>query len=228
MTAHRVRRLTNPLSAVYQKNVEIPNWESIWNDLSRPIHLDIGCGKGGYLLELSKQNPGWNFLGTELRKPWVEHARSFEAQNLYYLHCNINLWIEALLNSFPQNQLKRISIQFPDPWVKKRHLKRRIVTPQLVEILTKYIPMETEVFVQSDVEAVFQSMFDLFGGQGGFKFSSVTGNPFGLESEWEKDALVGARPIWRGLFVRRGHDLISTQKHAIKAPPLGGLYESLF
>jgi tRNA (guanine-N7-)-methyltransferase len=206
MSKVRIRKHVNPLSKAYQIEAKLPSWAEVFQAPAQQLHLDIGCGKGRYILELAKQNPEWNFLGTEIRKPLVDRAnrwaKEFNLQNIFYVTCNINVSIEALLKSLSLLQLKRVSIQFPDPWVKKKQIKRRIVTADLVKDLAAHILPETEVFIQSDVKVVAEDMREHFKNESLFKLiqDKLDLNPYGLETEWEKDAKKCKREIYRSLY----------------------------
>lgn len=79
--------------------------------------------------------PEWNFLGVEIREPLVDEANEIAAEegltNLSYRFCNAMIWLERLLADIPEGG-GMITIQFPDPWFKKRHAKRRMVNSELV------------------------------------------------------------------------------------------------
>ncbi|MFM6424789.1 tRNA (guanine(46)-N(7))-methyltransferase TrmB, partial [Planktothrix sp.] len=99
----------------------------------------------------------------------------------------------------------RVSIQFPDPWFKKRHQKRRVVQPELVNYLAHYLGEGGEVFLQSDVEEVAIEMCDRFSEHSAFHRSQndwLTENPFSLPTERELSTLDRGEPVYRALFVK--------------------------
>ncbi|MEY3328079.1 MAG: hypothetical protein RLZZ115_960 [Cyanobacteriota bacterium] len=136
MARVRVRQHVNPLSQKYLIPVIPPDWSKIYTNSNQPIHLDIGCARGQFLWEFAQLEPRWNYLGLEIRESLVEEANiirdQLELTNLHYLFCNANTSIQPILASLPTGLLKRVSIQFPDPWFKKRHQKRRVVQPELI------------------------------------------------------------------------------------------------
>jgi tRNA (guanine-N7-)-methyltransferase len=162
----RVRQHVNPLSYKYRTPITLPNWSEIYQNLTQPLHLDIGCARGKFLLKMASLYPDMNFLGTEIREPLVIEANENRDQlgltNLHFLFCNINISLSAVLDSFPEGVLKWVTIQFPDPWFKQRHLKRRVVQPELVQILADYIQDSGMILLQSDVKIVAQEMSDNF------------------------------------------------------------------
>lgn len=206
----RVREHVNPLSRKYQTPVAPPDWQKVYVTPEQPLHLDIGCGRGRFLLEMAQQQPEWNFLGLEIREPLVEQANSWREElglgNLFYLFCNANNSLRPLLNSSPKGILKQVTIQFPDPWFKRKHQKRRVVQPELVQELAEAMPAGGVVFVQSDVEEVAIEMRDRFSENPIFipqQEGWLTTNPMPVPTERETSTLSRDEPVYRALFVRK-------------------------
>ena len=209
----RVRQHVNPLSRKYQQPVSLPDWTKIYDNPQQPLHLDIGCARGRFLYELAPQQPDWNFLGLEIRQSLVDEANQWRDRdnlsNLHYLYGNINVMSEALFQSLPQGCLKRISIQFPDPWFKKRHHKRRVVQPELVEDLARFLAPDGEIFLQSDVEEVAREMCDRLSEHPAFTATTedwLPENPLPVPTEREIATHNKGEPVYRRLFRRQSHD----------------------
>ncbi|GAB4144759.1 MAG: tRNA (guanosine(46)-N7)-methyltransferase TrmB [Cyanobacteria bacterium J069] len=209
MPVVRVRQHVNPLSQKYQQPVEPPDWSQVYADLAQPLHLDIGCGRGVFLLEMARVEPAWNFLGLEIREPLVQQALQWRDEaalaNLHYIFCNASNSLEPILRSLPPASLQRVSIQFPDPWFKKRHQKRRVVQPGMVAILAKYLTVGGGVFLQSDVEAVAVEMGDRFQEHPAFQRQSaewLSHNPLPVATEREQSTLSRNEPVFRALFTK--------------------------
>ncbi|MBW4648140.1 MAG: tRNA (guanosine(46)-N7)-methyltransferase TrmB [Kastovskya adunca ATA6-11-RM4] len=206
----RVRQHVNPLSKKYSEPIFPPNWEKVFAQPNQPLHLDIGCARGEFLLQMAQAEPDWNFLGVEIREPLVEQANQLREElginNLYYLFGNINNSMPSLCNSLPAGILQRVTIQFPDPWFKKRQAKRRVVQPELVEDIATYLAVGGIVFLQSDIEIVAQEMRDRFDEQPAFQRqggeSWLTNNPFPIPTEREGSTLSRNEPVYRALFVK--------------------------
>jgi tRNA (guanine-N7-)-methyltransferase len=155
--------------------------------------------------------PNWNFLGLEIREPLVEQANAKVSElglrNLYYLFCNVNNSLKPLLETFRVGTLQRVTIQFPDPWFKKRQVKRRVVQPELIDTLAAYLIDEGEVFLQSDVEAVAVQMCDRFEAHPAFRKQGaetwLATNPLPVPTEREVSTLSHGEPVYRALFIRR-------------------------
>jgi tRNA (guanine-N7-)-methyltransferase len=206
----RVRQHVNPLSHKYQRPIEVPQWDSIYSNLSRPLHLDIGCGRGKFLQQLAPLQPDWNFLGLEIREPLTIEANSLRDRdrltNLHYLFCNVNLALAPLLETLPSGCLQRVTIQFPDPWFKQRHQKRRVVQSSVVDTVAHYLIRQGEVFLQSDVESVACEMCDRFAASPLFDRTDsdwLPHNPMLVPTERELGTLQKGQPVYRALFIRR-------------------------
>lgn len=209
MAAVRVRQHVNPLSDKYQQPAPVPVWDEVYGNLSQPLHLDIGCARGQFVLEMAQQFPQWNFLGLEIREPLVVQANKLRGEigltNLHYVFCNANNSVRSLLASLPAGVLQRVSIQFPDPWFKKRHQKRRVVQPELVAELAEFLPVGGTVFLQSDVEEVAIEMGDRFQEHPAFVRQSqdwLKENPLSVQTERERSTLERGEPVYRAVFER--------------------------
>lgn len=206
----RVRQHVNPLSEKYSTPITPPDWQTVYANPAQPLHLDIGSARGHFLLAMAQQWPNWNFLGIEIREPLVESARqqqqSLQLENVHFLFCNANNSLRPLLESLPTGRLKSVSIQFPDPWFKKRHQKRRVVRPELVQAIADVLPSQGQVFVQSDVESLARDMCDRFAAHGAFVRTTaewLPDNPFPAPTERETVTLSQGKPVYRALFGRK-------------------------
>lgn len=209
MSPVRVRQHVNPLSQKYQTPVSPVDWEKVYTIPTQPLHLDIGCGKGRFLLSMATLEPNWNFLGLEIREPLVQEANHWRHElgltNLHYVFCNVNNSLRSLLSSLPSGTLQRVTIQFPDPWFKNRHAKRRVVQPHLVAELATYLANEGIVFLQSDVKGVAEEMRDRFEAHPSFQRQGeqwLAENPLPVPTEREKSTLSRGEPVYRAVFVR--------------------------
>ncbi|MHC5599483.1 MAG: tRNA (guanosine(46)-N7)-methyltransferase TrmB [Nostoc sp.] len=210
MAAIRVRQHVNPLGKKYQTPASPLEWEKIYAKPNQPLHLDIGCAKGLFLLNMAKIEPNWNFLGLEIREPLVLEANKLRSElgltNLHYLFCNVNNSLHSLLSSLPAGSLQRVTIQFPDPWFKTRHAKRRVVQAELVADLANYLAIGGFVFLQSDMEFVAVEMRDRFAENPCFE-KIGTGewldqNPLPVATEREIGTQKKGEPVYRALFER--------------------------
>ena len=102
MARVRIHQHVNPL-ARYFRNLPVEPIDpgSVYESQDKPIHIDLGCGRGRFLREMAKENPDWNYLGVEIREPLVEEANEIAARenlaNLHYSFCNAPLDLGKLL-----------------------------------------------------------------------------------------------------------------------------------
>lgn len=204
----RVRQHVNPLSNKYSTPATAPDWGAVFADPQLSLHLDIGCAKGDFVREMSMQVPDWNFLGLEIRAPLVERAlmrrdrtraETGTQQNLHFIFCNANNSLRPVLADCPA-PLACVSIQFPDPWFKKRHQKRRVVQPELVEVLADLMLAGGVVWLQSDIEEVCLEMCDRFDEHPAFVRESaewLSESPFPAKTDRERVGEEKGLPVYR-------------------------------
>jgi tRNA (guanine-N7-)-methyltransferase len=204
----RVRQHVNPLSQKYLNPVTPPDWQKIYQNCDRPLHLDIGCARGEFLLNIARLQPDTNFLGIEIREPLViaanlERDRQ-QLTNLHYLFGNINTSARTLLDSLPAGKLQVVTIQFPDPWFKNRHAKRRVITPELVDFLADYLVVGGKILLQSDIELLAKEMGDRFQENRRFQKQHqelwLSENPLPIATEREIYTLDRNLPVYRSLW----------------------------
>ena len=207
-----MRQHVNPLSRFFQLPLQLPQPEQLFARPEQPIHLDIGCARGRCLLGLAEQRPDWNHLGVEIRRPLVQSAdRDAEASehgNVRVLFCNANISLEGWMAALPQDRLQRVSIQFPDPWFKRRHRKRRVLQPPLLLAIAAALEPGRELFLQSDVLEVIEPMVALTELSGCFDRPQTDARPWRLDNplpvptERERYVLEQDLPVYRVLYRR--------------------------
>ena len=202
----RVHQHVNPLSPFYcftPKPIEIGN---VFAVPQLPLHLDIGCARGRFVLKMAQMSPDRNFLGTEIREPLVAEAsrlaREGNLTNLHYEFNNATYSLGKFLETLPAEILHTVTIQFPDPWHKKKHAKRRMVNDDLVEIIVGHLKPAGEIFVQTDVDFLAKEMFEIFRGNERLREIEISENPFPIKTERETAVEEKGLPVYRGMFVK--------------------------
>ena len=211
-----VRQHVNPLSRFFQQPRPLPPAGELFAQPEQPLHLDIGCARGRFLLALAQQHPQHNHLGVEIRRALVEAAetdrQALAIGNLHYLFCNANISLQDWLAALPSGLLERVSIQFPDPWFKKKHHKRRVLQPALLLALAGALAPGRDLFVQSDVLAVITPMVELIEASGCFERPPEDArpwradNPLPVPTERETYVLGQGLPVYRVLYRRNGRN----------------------
>ena len=233
-----MRQHVNPLSRFFQLPLQLPSPAELFERPDQPIHLDIGCARGRCILGLAELNPAWNHLGVEIRRPLVTSAdRDAVASgngNVRVLFCNANISLESWLAALPEDRLQRVSVQFPDPWFKRRHRKRRVLQPALLLAIAAALQPGRELFLQSDVLAVIEPMVALTELSGCFNRPESDArpwradNPLAVPTEREQYVLEKNLPVYRVLYQRNGHPLPDAEKLENRWQELDNPAETVF
>jgi tRNA (guanine-N7-)-methyltransferase len=113
--------------------------------------LEIGFGNGETLVQQAQENPQLDFIGVEVHEPGIGHcliaARAADIDNLRLIAHDA---VEVLSGQVPHDSLDRINLYFPDPWPKKRHHKRRIVSPDFVELCASRLQPGGQLHIATD------------------------------------------------------------------------------
>ena len=157
-----MRQHVNPLSKNFDEIEKIPSLIEMFNDSKLNLHLDIGCAAGEYLFDLALENTNWNYLGIEIRERLVNSAklkvRDKEIKNLFFVFGNAHNILKNYHGKFLIKNLKSISFNFPDPWFKKRHHKRRVIQPEFINILSNLMKKGSMIYIKTDVKDLYEYM----------------------------------------------------------------------
>ena len=200
----RVHQHVNPLAPYFRFTPQAIEIGKIFADPDLPVHLDIGCARGRFLLKMAELDKSQNFLGIEIREPLVIEANRLAEEtnltNLYYEFCNAMLNLDKSLADLPKGILQTVTIQFPDPWFKKKHAKRRMVNRELVETVVGHLADSGKIFVQTDIEFLAEEMFDLFRQNKRLIEVEINENPFSVKTERENAVEEKDLPVYRTIF----------------------------
>ncbi len=133
------------------------NWRQVFA-VSQPIHIEIGMGKGQFLLALARKNPGISYVGIEryssvlLRAAERYEAEEEKPQNLRFI-CMDASKIEEV---FAQGEVDRIYLNFSDPWPKKRHAGRRLTSAGFWQKYDRILAVEGTVEFKTDNRELFE------------------------------------------------------------------------
>jgi tRNA (guanine-N7-)-methyltransferase len=165
MTVRRANRL--PVEELAPFLLEPPdapaflNWQVIFGNC-HPVEVEVGFGKGLFLLTAAQACPAVNFLGIEiLRKYQLYTATRLAKRGLG----NVRL-VKADARDFLRDRvgaasLQAIHVYFPDPWWKKRHLKRRVFTADFAANCQRALHPGGRLYIVSDVEDYFSLITEL-------------------------------------------------------------------
>lgn len=122
---------------------------------SNPIHIEIGMGKGSFLIEMAKQNPNINFIGIEkfdsVLVRAIEKVENEDIPNLRFIRADA----EKIEDIF-YREIDTIYLNFSDPWPKKRHARRRLSS---INFLKKYDSIfcgDNKIIMKTDNRHLFE------------------------------------------------------------------------
>ncbi len=220
----RVRQHLNPLAARWRGRVDVDqSWYSTaFEDVGLPLLVDVGCGKGRFAESLAQKEQHMNVLALEIREPLVDmanaRAKARGIPNLHFLACNANVSLKDVLDAAPGNALKMVTLQFCDPWFKKRHAKRRMVDGPLVVVIhdaLRNAGVDGRVFMQTDVLPLAVQMRGTLDAHRGLtraedvewsKDGWLTKNPLAVKTEREICVERSDKPVYRAMYQLSGAD----------------------
>jgi len=130
------------------------NWSKIFNN-SNPIHIEIGMGKGDFILNMALKNPDVNFIGIE--KFTSVLARAVAKIDTYDISNLKLICIDALnLNDVFDKEVSLIYLNFSDPWPKKRHAKRRLTSDVFLRIYDNVFNDKKIIYMKTDNIGLFE------------------------------------------------------------------------
>jgi len=208
-----MRQHVNPLSKNFDEIERIPSLIEIFDDSKLNLHLDIGCASGEFLFDLALENSNWNYLGIEIREKLVKtaklKARQRNIKNLHFVFGNAFNILNDFKSKYIINKIKSISFNFPDPWFKKRHYKRRVIQPEFINILSNSMQTGSLIFIKTDVKDLFEYMNSTISSNLNFRkidkaeFNySESYNPNQVQTNREKYVFLNELDIFENIYMK--------------------------
>jgi len=150
------------------------DWSAFFADGLPPQNLDVGCGEGGFLRRFAVTHLGENILGIEVRKALAEWLAGI-LRNEGLRNAAV-LWY-SIVNGLPfleSGSVTRIFYLFPDPWPKKRHHKRRALTPFVVQEFARVLRPDGVLYIATDFLPLDAYHREVLDSTGLFRYESVT------------------------------------------------------
>ena len=178
------------------------DWAAVFAAPNQPVEIDVGCGKGGFLLWSAATRPATNFLGVErqlirLRKV-DKKILDRQLTNVRLLRVEAGYLVGKLI---PAQSVTAYHIFFPDPWPKRRHQARRLFQPAFVLELHRTLRPGGTVNVATDDLDYFSQMQKVMRGSGRFQEAIAAALPVEAQTEFEKIFLAKGRSIGRAKFL---------------------------
>jgi tRNA (guanine-N7-)-methyltransferase len=131
------------------------NWKEVFGN-ENPLHIEVGTGKGQFLVGMAKQNPHINYIGIEMYESVIlsalERLIEEELPNLKLLNVDAN----QLSEFFAKNDVDRVYLNFSDPWPKKRHAKRRLTYKTFLSMYENLLVDGGEIHFKTDNQGLFE------------------------------------------------------------------------
>jgi tRNA (guanine-N7-)-methyltransferase len=173
----------------------------------QPVEVEIGPGRGGFALDYAALHPGRLLIAIETRKADCELIRSRAARrglaNLHVLQGDAKLLLPRM---FLDGSLSGVHIQFPDPWWKTRHHKRRMVDVELALLLRRLLKPGGQVDFRTDVPAYFREAVQTWVDAGFVQLPDATPD---VSSTRERRYAITGQPVFRARFENPPADIIA-------------------
>ena len=199
-------------SKFYRDNPEElkDKWIQEFENKENPIHLELGCGKGNFISQIAVQNPSINYIAIDLVDAMLGLAKrkveevyddaNKEINNILLTRFDIE---RIMLILGKQDNIKRIYINFCNPWPKGQHRKKRLTHTRQLEKYKTFLAEGGEIYFKTDDDALFESSLGYFE-ESGFEIIAKT---YDLHSE----------PIWENNIETEHEKMFSEQGIKIKA-----------
>ncbi|MDE6759398.1 MAG: tRNA (guanosine(46)-N7)-methyltransferase TrmB [Lachnospiraceae bacterium] len=129
-------------------------WNTVFGN-DHPLHIEIGMGKGQFIMTLAEKNPDINYVGIEKYSSVlvraIEKQEEMNLPNLFF----IRMEAENIAEVFDEGEVERIYLNFSDPWPKDRHAKRRLTSMQFLERYEQILKKEGHVIFKTDNRELF-------------------------------------------------------------------------
>ena len=128
-------------------------WNKLFNN-NNPIYIEIGMGKGNFIIQNAINNPNINYIGIEMYDSVILRAiqktNELELNNLYLVRMDARL-IEDIFDK----EIDLIYLNFSDPWPKDRHAKRRLTSPRFLARYDKIFKKDKNIIMKTDNKPLF-------------------------------------------------------------------------
>ena len=137
---------------------ERPNWQILFGNLN-PLKLEIGFGMGNFLIEMAAKEPSSNFIGIDFYHKGIRkimtRIKNLQLENIRIVYGDIRNKISVL---FQDGELNTVYINFPDPWPKIRHHKRRLINTLFLKYISNFLKNSGKLMLATDSKSYIHSI----------------------------------------------------------------------
>jgi tRNA (guanine-N7-)-methyltransferase len=179
------------------------DWAALFGN-DRPTELEVGFGKGLFLLNSALARPDVNFVGVEVERKYQLFTATRIAKrklpNVRLACADARLFLRDCVAS---GSLAAIHVYFPDPWWKTRHHKRRVFTPEFAAHCERALRPGGHLHLATDVEEYFGLMREALAPLTGLRaLPDESGEGMDCQTNFERKARKGGRSVFRAVYER--------------------------
>ena len=139
---------------------------------NNPLHLEIGMGKGDFIIEMAKRYPKINFIGIEKYESVIARALQ-KLDNLDLQNVRVICMDASNLEDVFSKEVDEIYLNFSDPWPKNRHFKRRLTYEDYLKVYDRLFKKNASLTIKTDNDKFFESTLVSLNNYG-YKFEKVS------------------------------------------------------
>ena len=174
---------------------------------ARPVELEIGSGKGTFIVTRAAARPEVNFLGLEWARPYCHYAadrvKRFGLTNVRMLRTDAGPFVKICL---ADGSLWRVHVYFPDPWPKAKHHRRRLIQPVFLEQVRRVLRLGGQLIIVTDHQDYFRHIRGVLAHARGFatvpmpRMSDQEGELVG--TNFERKYIAQGRPFYSAVLMK--------------------------
>ncbi len=182
-------------------------WSEMFGN-EKPVEIDVGCGRGLFLVNSAEANPQINYLGLELEfREARRAARRLKKRNLENARILGGDVREAFLKQIVPGTVSAVHVYFPDPWWKRKHRRRRVFTDEFADLAANVLKPEGLLHSWTDVEDYFEVISGLMDHHPQFQTLSPPderppAHDMDFQTSFERKKRQAGCRIYRGLWQR--------------------------
>jgi tRNA (guanine-N7-)-methyltransferase len=182
--------------------IEPLDWKKVFAR-EQPLEIDLGCGKGSFLFWAAQTQPQRNFVGVDrlLRRLRRVDRKAVRAglQNVHLLRIESSYLISKLI---PDHSVSTYHVLFPDPWPKRRHHGRRLISASFLADVRRTLADGGNINCATDHEEYFVWIQREFQKDGGFVKAEPVSLPEEARTDFERKFVAAGRHVYRGRWQR--------------------------
>ncbi|HHD3393675.1 TPA: tRNA (guanosine(46)-N7)-methyltransferase TrmB [Streptococcus pyogenes] len=145
----------NPYYVILNPEDAKGRWHDVFGN-DRPIHIEVGSGKGGFITGMALKNPDINYIGIDIQLSVLSYALdkvlASEVPNVKLLRVDGS----SLTNYFEDGEVDMMYLNFSDPWPKTKHEKRRLTYKDFLDTYKRILPEHGEIHFKTDNRGLFE------------------------------------------------------------------------